>query len=242
MEIYNGTGKTKTGEIRVTRPIGALVVGMSQPFAALSNETITAYVERANGNNTEILTDIPLFAFIGASTAGNPAVFETETDLQALCEICEDGSIDLQETESIKIKLDNLKSAVNYSLFGVEYPQTSNTSVKISRKNILQGETDRRFDVEGQELMLLDGVDTILELTASYVNGYSCKYIPEELKALSRDFDAVKLVRTGVAPQTDFDLPNLITFPLVGVRSIDVKKKDGEKLTIYLKNDSENLK
>ena len=67
MEIYNETGKTKSSSLMITRPIGALLVGMSQPFTALTNETITAFIERANGNNTDILpADFPLKAILGA--------------------------------------------------------------------------------------------------------------------------------------------------------------------------------
>ena len=239
MEIYNETGKTKSGELRITRPIGALLVGMSQPFSALTNETITAFIERANGNNTEIFTELPLAAFIAASTAGNPAVFENDTDLRALCELSEEGSINLQETESIKIKLDGLKSAVTYFLNGIEYPTSADSAVKITRKNLLSGETDRRFDVSGEELMLIDGVDSIIELSASFENGMTCRYTAEELKALSRDFDPVKVVHIGTAPAVGYDLTGFVTMPLVGVNSIDIKKQDAAAVRLFLKNDVE---
>ena len=89
MEIYNAHGKNNTGELRLTRPIGELIISMSQNFADLTNETITDFVGRANGNNTEICTDLQLKAFIAASTAGNPAVFEDVDVTHALCELCE---------------------------------------------------------------------------------------------------------------------------------------------------------
>jgi hypothetical protein len=237
MEIYNESSKTKTGELRVTRPIGALVVKMSQAFSALTNETITVFVERANGNNSNLMTDIPLKAFIAASVAGNPALFSDDTTTTALCELCEEGSIDLQENESLKIKLDGLKSSVTYALFGMEYPVSASSGVKISRKNILAGETERIFDVPEEELMLIDGVDAILELNVTFENGHTCKYVPEELKAISRDFDPVKMVTIGSAAKTDYDLPNLITYPLLGVIKIDVKKSVGVPVNLYLKND-----
>lgn len=241
MEIYNGTGKTKTGELRVTRPIGALVVGMSQPFAALTNETITVFIERANGDNTNVCIDFPLAAFIALSTAASPAVFEGDSGLKALCEICEEGAIKLQETESIKIKLDNLKAAVTYSLHGMEYPVLANSVVKLNRKNILSGQTEMRYDLQAEELMLIEGIDNVLEINVAFENGIVCKYVPEELKAISRDFDAVKLVRTGASVLADYDLPGFITYPLVGVLNVDVKKKIDGAINLYLKNDVENF-
>lgn len=237
MEFYNETGKTKTGELRITRPIGAVLIKMSQNFAALSNETITAFIERANGNNTTILTDVPLKAFIAASTSGQSSIFEEDQSLTALLEICENGSINLQDTESIKIKLDGLKSAVTYTLFGIEFPTYSDDVISISRKNLLAGETDRLFDVHSQELMVIEGVDSLLEMNVAFSNGKNCKYIPEEIKAISRDLDAVKLVTIGATPSVAYDLAGLITFPLVEVNTIDIKKKSGEAVTIYLKND-----
>ena len=237
MEIYNETAKTKTGELRVTRPIGALIIGMSQNYSALTNETITCFVERANGNNTEICTDLPLKSFIALSTAGNPAVFEDVDFTRALCELCEEGSINLQETESIKIKLDGLKSAVTYSIFGLEYPSLANSVALFTRKNILEGETQKRYSVEEQELMIIEGVDEILEMNVAFSNGITCKYVPDELKAISRDFDAVKSVKTGVAGVTSYDLPGLVTYPLIAVLNVDIKKKTGQPVTLYLKND-----
>lgn len=242
MEIYNETGKTKTNELRVTRPIGALVVSMSQAFEALTNETITAFVERANGNNTELFTDLPLKALIGVSTAGNPAVFETANGIVALCELCEEGSIDLQETESIRIKMDGLKSGVTYTLNGLEYPSLANTAVKVTRKNILAGETERKLDVREQELMLIEGVAFINEMVVTFANGHNCKYVPAELMAISRDFDAVKSIKnTGTVFGVGFDLDSFVTYPLVGVDSIDIKKKSGDEVRLYLKNDIETF-
>lgn len=241
MEIYSETGKTKTNELRVTRPIGALLVAMDQPFANLTNETITAYIERANGNNTEILTDYPLAKFIAASVAGTSAVFEDDNGLTALCELSEEGSVNLQETESIRIKLDGLKSAVTYSLNGLEYPTLSNSVSKFSRKNILAGETERRFDVAEQEVMIIDGVDAILEMNVTFSNGHTCKFTPAEIKAISRDVDAVKLMKVGLNTTTLFDLPYALVFPLSEVQSIDVKKTGVDPIGIYLKNDVETF-
>lgn len=236
MELYNETAKTKTGELRVTRPIGALLVSMSQGFSALTNETITVFVERANGDSTNLFTDLPLKAFIAASTAGSPAVFENNDELRALCEICEEGNISLQDTETIKIKMDGLKSAVTYALFGIEYPHNAQTAVSIERRPVLSEEVARRFDVADQELMIIEGVDNILELEMSF-GSHTVKYLPEELKILSRDFDPVKLVHVGLAPATSYDLPALITMPLIGCQKIDVKKQAGNPVTFYFKND-----
>lgn len=245
MEIYNETGKTKTSSLSVTRPIGAFLVGMTQPFSALTNETITAFIERANGNNTEILpADYPLKAFLAASTIGNPAIYQLDGVTSVLAELCEEGSVNLLDGETLKVKLDGLKSTVTYSIFGLEYPRLANSVSKFDRKIITSGEAQRRFEISEQEVMLIEGIDSVIEMNVAYSSGLICKYVPEEIKAISRDVDAVKLISDGVAVETvkstSFDLPGLVSFPLINeynrVINIDVKKKTDAAVTIYLKN------
>ena len=243
MEIIVVTGKTKTEELRVTRAIGALGISMTQPFSALSNETITAYIERADGNNTEILNNISLKAFMAGSVSEAPAIFQNADGCSALCEICENGSVVLQETESIRIKLENLKSGVSYELHGIEYPQYSSETVQWSRKNLLVGETDRKLSVASEELAVIENPDGITELSVSYENGLTVKYTRKELDFLSRDLDPVKIVdqdSTTLKGRTQYDFPGLLNFPLVGVSSLDVKKISDSAVIIYLKNDSQS--
>lgn len=240
MEIYNEGNKLKTNELRVTRPIGALLIGMSQPFSALTNETINVYIERIDGENTEILpADYPLAKFIALSTQGQSAIIEDDNGLKALCEISEQGSVNLQENENIRIKLDGLKSAVTYSINGIEYPQSGNSVSVFSRKQLIAGESSRRFDVSEQEMLVIDGVDSILEMNVQFSNGRVCKYVPEEIKCISRDLDPVKLVRVGADNETSFDLPSALAFPLVEVANIEVTKKIADPVSLYLKNNVE---
>lgn len=242
MEIVVVTGKTKTDELRITRAIGALGIAMTQPFSALTNETISAYIERADGNNTDILSNISLKAFMAGSVSEAPAIFQTAEGCSALAEICENGSIVLQETEAIRIKLDGLKSAVTYELHGIEYPQYSPETVKWSRKNLLMGETERKLNVANEELAVIENPDGISEVSVTYENGLTVKYTRKELDFISRDLDPVKIVdsdATTLKGRTQFDFPNMLNFPLVGVASVDFKKLSDQAVTIYLKNDSE---
>ena len=245
MEIYNETGKTKTSSLSVTRPIGALLVSMSQPFSALTNETITAVIERSNGNNTEILpADYPLKAFLAASTIGNPAIYQLDGVTSVLAELCEEGSVNLLEGEAIKVKLDGLKAGVTYALFGLEYPRLANSVSKFDRKIITQGEVQKRYEVAEQEVMLIENLDSVIEMNVAYSSGLICKYVPEEIRAISRDVDAVKLISDGALAETvkaaSFDLPGLVSFPLINeynrVVNIDIKKKTDAPVNIYLKN------
>lgn len=242
MEIYNQTGKTKSDELRVTRAIGALGIAMSQPFSALTNESITVYIERADGNNTEILPNISLKAFMAGSVSEAPAIFQDANGCSALAEICENGAVVLQETEAIRIKLENLKAGVNYELHGIEYPQYSPESVQWSRKNLLIGETERKLTVAQEELAVIENPDGVTEMNVAYENGLTVKYTRKELDFLSRDLDPVKIVdsdSTTLKGRTQYDFPGMLNFPLVGVVSLDIKKTSESAVQIYLKNDSQ---
>lgn len=242
MEIYNGTGVTKTSELRITRAIGALGIKMSQKFDALTNEKISAYIERADGNNTEILPDISLAAFMAGSVSESPAIFQDINGCSALAELCENGSIMLQDTEAIRIKLDGLKAGVTYELHGIEFPHYSNDTVKWSRKNFLIGETERKLQVSTEELAVIENPDGIIEVAVTYENGLTVKFTRIELDFLSRDLDAIKIIdndATTLKGRTQFDFPNLLNFPLVGVTAIDFKKDSAQAVQVYLKNDVE---
>lgn len=242
MEIYNATGKTKSDELRVTRSIGAIGVAMSQPFSALTNETIDIYIERGDGDNTIIIPNLSLKAVLAGSVSEAPAIFQDANGCSALMAICENGAVSLQETESIRIKLDGLKSGVTYELHGVEYPANSNESVVWSKKNLLVGESNRKIDVSGQELMVLDNPDGITEATFTYVTGLTVKYTRKELDFISRDLDPIKIVDsdpTTLKGRTQYDFNGMLNFPLVGVNEIDFRKDDTQQVKIYLKNDSE---
>lgn len=242
MEIYNATGVTKTSELRVTRAIGALGIEMSQKFDAITNETISAYIERADGNNTTILPDISLAAFMAGSVSENPAIFQGAFGCSALAEICENGSVMLQDTEAIRIKLEGLKAGVTYQIHGIEYPNLSPDTVVWSRKNLLVGEADRKLDLSKEELLVIENPNGITDMLVTYINGNTVKFTNKEMVMISRDLDAVKIVdsdATTLLGRTQFDLPNLLNFPLVGVVSIDFKKVDSEAVRLFLKNDVE---
>lgn len=242
MEIYKATGVLKTPELRVTRAIGAIGVKMSQAFSALTNETIDVYIERADGDNTIIIPNLSLKAILAGSVSEAPAIFQNENGCSALVEVCENGALMLNDTESVRIKMDGLKSGVTYELHGIEYPQYSAESVVWSKKNLLVGEADRKIDVSGQELMVIENPDGILEAQFTYTTGLTVKYTRVELDFISRDLDPVKIVDsdpTTLKGRTQFDFDGMLNFPLVGVNEIDFRKDDGVQVKIYLKNDSE---
>jgi len=241
MELYKETGKLKSGEIRIARPIGALLIKTDRPLGEMANETITVYVERANGSNEQIATNQNLKRFILASVFGNSAI-ETSAGVSALCEICENGAIQLEENEGIKISLNGLSSTHEYQVNGIEYPQLSDEIVRFDTKKVLSEEASRKFNVQGYESVVIEGITAIDEAHVTYENGQTVKYNREELVAIS--FDVDPLIGVGSIHQEGIETGMLVTavadtviFPLVGVTDIDIYKGTGA-VTLTLKDES----
>lgn len=227
MEIYSGTGKTKTGELRVSRAIGSLLITSSRKVNELTNERITMYVERANGTNLELVSNVSLKHFILGSTFGQ-SVIKGDTvngiGLSALCEIAIDGSITLGANESIKISIDGLVSAQSYSVNGIEYPTAANEAVTLEKKTILGDETEKNYITSEFDLMLLD-IENVTSVEMTFSNGVRTKYSLMELQAMS--FDVESIITANADGTISLDTGNVLIFPLVEVDVIDIEKTTG---------------
>jgi len=148
MKIAEITGKLKSDEITVTKSIGSIIVCTTKTLDQLTNEKISIYIERGNGNNVIVANKVSLKDFILASTYGSEAV-QSDGSLStvALCEIALNGSILLAEKESIKIQLDDLISTQTYSLYGVEEPNYTNDLYFFEQKTIASEEFNKKIDV-----------------------------------------------------------------------------------------------
>lgn len=189
MEIYNATGVLKTGQIRVTKSVGALVIGMSQLFSALTNEKITMHIERANGSNEEICTNILLSAFIGTSVFGEGQIITSGGGISALCEIANSGALPLGENETIVISLTDLKSLVTYSINGIELPVKANEIVFLTEKIMLAGQKNRQFEVSQFDEAYIVGAFEKVRLTYETEQGaVTTEHLEKEVRAMSADF------------------------------------------------------
>lgn len=243
MELYNGTGVLKTAEIRNAKPIASLLIQTSIAFSELTNETITVFVERANGSNTEIATGINLKEFILLSVYGQSAIYAGNGyKMNALCELSELGAIALGENEAVKFKLDSLKSTATYVVNGMVEPATTTVINRFDRKVALSGESSRDFDVAGYSAVCISNYDKIEELSLTFDNGQVCKYTKAELIAISVDVDPIQVLRTDTANAVDglvIDslLSDKLVIPLMGVERLEVIKEQAEVVNLTFKSE-----
>ncbi len=246
MELYNATGKTKTEEIRNAKPIFALLIQTDCPFDEISTETITVFVERANGSNTEIANQVLLKDFIMLSTYGQSAVYSGNGyKTNALCELTAGGAVALAENEAVKFKLDNLKSAKTYVVNGLEEFASTDVLSKFDRKVALSEETQRDFETSKYNSVAITNYSALEELQLTFDNGQVCKYKKAEVIALSVDADPVQRLfnsatADGLAQSVDVLLNDKLVLPLVGVQKLQVIKAIGNSVNLTFKANQYN--
>lgn len=233
MEIYNEVGKTKTPQLRVTKSIGALNIYAKLPFESLSNEKITAHIERANGDNQEIATNISLKAFMATSVFGEGVIRSTVKDCSAVCELANEGAIDMAEDETLVISLTGLNPIVHYSLEGLEMPVKSSETVFFTEKVVLNGQKNRKFDVtEFDEAIILGEFDKVKLEYGTDEGNSTIELSKNELRALS--FDMGSLIAGADAPIND------TCFSLVGVLSIEIFTSAEQNINMVLRDIDKN--
>ena len=235
--IYSGTGVGSTGDdLRITKSSGALRIACTKELADLSTETIDIFVERSEGNNEDIATSIPLLHFIKLLTFGESAVHSDGViGFVALCELAKDGSIELMENESIRIKLSGLDTSVTYTIDFIEYPEMRSEALEFDKKVINTDETNRELNSIDADLALIEGVSSLKEMRLYYDNDVVTKYTADELRIMQHDIDPlISLGNSGVI--TPFNYPDHLIVNLVGVLRIDVEKTNAKALNITYLN------
>jgi hypothetical protein len=235
MEVYKGTGVVKTAELRVQKSVHALIICSTRNPQSLTNETISVWIEKANGSNFEIATNINLRDFIIGSTYGNEAIQATdEFQTIALCEITDgDGAYPLAEGESLKFKLEGLISTETYAINALEDPYETELLLKFERKTVASEDFSKKIQTTGFDLAVITDADSkVRDYVLRYSNGQTVKYTPFELAVISRDVDPVAYV--GDDGIVSNNLGRLVV-PLGGeIDEIEVNKDNGGAPVIFV--------
>lgn len=235
MKIISITGKLKIEDIQVTKSIGGLILAFSFPINELLNEKISAYIERANGNNFILANKIMLKDFISLASYGSESLqCDATYPLIALCELAKDGGIHLAEGERIKISFDDLRSAQTYDVYGIEETSPTNALFVFEQKSIGNEEFNKKIDTRGFDLAVMTESATIADLSYTYEeNGGVVKYLPFELQTMSRDLDPVQaILQDGTVLQNH---SNRLMLPLFGVDFIEINKAQGEIINFVMR-------
>lgn len=228
MELINVTGVTKTDLIREEKTFGALFIQTNCSIYDLTNETLTLYVQRGNGNNDDIAQQVPLIdIFLLGSFGQNENIFTIDgTHIGCVVEVAKEGAIHLRDKESIRLKLESLKPAKDYIINGLEEPVTTPVLTKFQVVEI-QSEASRNVtNVEGFDLVCISNVTELKELDMVWSNGNTTKYTLPELRAKSVTIDPV--MQTAVDGTVKTWLSDKLVLPLVGVKELRILKTAGQ--------------
>lgn len=222
MQLVSITGVTSSTEIKSTKSIGALIFALDGlTVNQLATEAITAWVEKANGSNLEVATQIPLKDFIVLSTYGSEAVFSDATyECIAICQISDgNGAYMLGEGESFKFKLTGLDATKTYVVYGLEDAADSMHLLKFDTKVLLSDVPTQKYEVSNYDLLsIADASNVLSEINLYYSNGRTVKYTPFELKAIQKDIDPVPAI---LQAGTIVDFSNRLIVPLQNVEDDD---------------------
>lgn len=240
MEIYKETGKTKTGEQKVTKSISSLIIGTTKAIDELGAENITIWIERVNGSNVYIaqsvkLTDYLMLTNFGADALQSDATYKTI----ALCELSSDGALQLNEGESLKFTIDSLTSTHTYVVNSVEDPNVTLDAFMFDRKTIGSEELQKTLDVRNADLCIIDMHPTIKEVTFRFANGHTVKHLPFELKVISRDIDPVFAISNSGSVSQGHN--QKLCIPLIHVDAIEFVKDTGAVIEVTTRKTSNIL-
>lgn len=246
MEIFkqiSALGNPTEKKMQVTKSIGSFIFGTSKSFDELEDETIQVEIERANGSNFEITKGaISLQRFLLATTFGEDSIqSSTEGVINfhtiAVCEICEDGSIHLFEKDVLKITLKGLDENHSYLLNGIEEPTSSLQVYSYESKSMGSDDTNKDFNVEGYDILILDKSDSIDEIsyTVALSDGSSkiIKYSQFELNAIYKSTDPVGLVKLDGTIKSGFN--KYLQLPLNAVTNVNIRKTQGTVVNLLLR-------
>lgn len=231
MEIYKASGKTKTDELKITKSIASLILCTTKNVNELGNENVTIWIERVNGSNVYIAQSVKLADFLMLTNFGSDAIqSDSEFKTIALCELSQDGAVQLNEGESLKFKIDSLTPAHTYAVYSVEDPITTLDFVMFDRKTLGSEELQKTLDVKSADLAVIDLHPTIKEISFRYSNGMLVKFLPFELRTISRDIDPVFAINQDSTVSQGHT--QKLCIPLIEVDAIEFVKDTGAVIEV----------
>ena len=233
MEIFTtkDTTLTKSGVLLITKSIGELIIGSTRDINSFTTEQISIEVEKIGGNlqitnGFMSLRDFILLTTFNADAVTSDPAYKTT----AVCEICEDGAIQLADKDVIKIQLTGLISGQTYVVNALEMPSTSHKVLNFENKSMASDEKSKFFDVDACDLVLIDNSTTIEEIALTYLNGVTVRYTLWEVQVQSRAVDPVAYVQQDGKVTSAF--PAKLQIPLFGVQQLEIRKEQGAVINL----------
>ncbi len=235
MKHYQGTGVTEVEGIEINRPMGALIIGVSN-LAALVDEQIRVYIEGGQRAGQDLVKKIKLLPVMVLAQHGDGSIFAENGGALHYCviQIAKGGGIELRDKEFIKVDLTSLDNTATYAVHSLEAPGTHTGYIGYNFYPILDQLDEDRVDVRGADLAYITGQANITKFT---------KEFSREMKSQPRDYDSVGLraleneANDFVATNADNTIDSHGAGVVVDVSNVDflkIEKTAGQNVELFL--------
>lgn len=175
MHLETVTGKLKVNRLAINKPVGAILIVCSQPFANVTNEEIGIQIEMGAGNFKIVQPKIKIAEIAKIDAQGEGFIYNDGTNTFIWVPIALKGSYPISNGEEIVISLDGLKSAVTYEVYGVEVPAISRVLYQYETVKMLADVKTKTIDCSEADVVYVTSMDAInsLEITKVTETGNS---------------------------------------------------------------------
>ncbi|MFP5081626.1 hypothetical protein [Pedobacter sp. JCM 36344] len=201
MKLRSGiTGRAAESDIQCQKPISHLLV-TKIGAAAFLNEIISASISDGNGGQQKVLAKVKIFDAALLSQFENGFLSQTvnadATITSAfIIELTKDGKgLDLRNERYLSIDMESLVLGSTYDINGIESPVPQDRYLDYNTTGIAGTTAQQKsYDVPfGAYEIGVKNNGALSKLVLTYLNGNQISYLPEELAAVTREFNDITL-------------------------------------------------
>jgi hypothetical protein len=230
--------------VEINKAVGSLTIYTSKKLDELVNEKINIQIQRANGgDNIEITNgNVPLKEFLVLASMQEDAIGASKAmkmEVQATVELTEHDAtaIHLYEKDILKVTLVGMDAAAEYIIDANESPLTTDDIYTYNRKSMNSEHENMDFDVTGFDACTITDKASIYEINLRFENGAVVKTNSRELRAQGEALDPIAQVCMDGTVVPSFE--DLLQLPLKGVVSINIRKTQGDIVSLLMRHDQE---
>lgn len=233
MLITTLTGQTAYDNIRNQKSYANVLLQINYAAAdSILNYKVSAGIQRKNGSNMYLFNKVALvdLMLISALDDFNTLKDVAGTTYNCVIKLAESGNLAIEDGEEIVLSIEGANATHSIKVYGIEEPADSQTYKYYESKVLLSEFTNVKLtNLDQFDVMSLDKLNQLVDLTITYDNGEQIRYLPEELKYLARSVDFFALVSTSATASiimNEFD--NRLVLPVHAVQMIEFNKNSGQ--------------
>lgn len=196
--LTNLTGVTGVSNEKIQKSISHLLIIKTGTTAAITNETISASLQ-AGSNQHNIATKTKLRDLAVISQFENGYIHQAvgaDSKIETAIMIELTGAsqgVRLQNNDLITFDLSNLQTTATYNIYGIENREVGNVFLNYTAQNLngTNSQTKTFSLSRSHKSLCISNNDSLEKIRLFSHAGEEVSYLPEELKAISREINGV---------------------------------------------------